>query len=119
MQRPKLSNKVKVERVQKLRESAVGYKKPESKLALEKPRPILDEVPVVKKLFVHIKNPDDHESLLALKQISSKFIGTTDIVLVLGDTKKSAIKLPFKVEPSDDFISELVKMLGEDAIVLK
>jgi DNA polymerase-3 subunit alpha len=66
------------------------------------------EVPVVKKLFVHIKNPDDHDSLLALKQTCGDFRGTNDIVLVLGAEKKSAIKLPFKVDGSDELISRLV-----------
>lgn len=72
-----------------------------------------------KKLFVHIKNPDDHDSLLMLKQVCSQFIGTTDIVLVLGAGKKSAIKLPFKIDPSDELVGSLVKILGEDAVVLK
>lgn len=72
-----------------------------------------------KKLYVHIKNPDDHDSLLMLKQVCSRFIGITDIVLVLGEGKKSAIKLPFKVDPTDELVGALVKILGEDAVVLK
>ncbi len=71
------------------------------------------------KLYVHIKNPDDHDSLLMLKQVCSRFIGITDIVLVLGEGKKSAIKLPFKVDPTDELVGALVKILGEDAVVLK
>ena len=76
-------------------------------------------VPLVRKLFVHIKNPDDAESLMKLKDICGKFPGTSDIVLVLGTEKKSAIKLPFRVEDSDDLIDQLVKQLGEDAVVVK
>ena len=72
-----------------------------------------------KRLFVHISNPDDHDSLLSLKQICSKFAGLTDVVLVLGEGKKSAIRLPFKVEASSELVSELTKILGEDAVVLK
>ena len=81
-------------------------------------RPILD-IPPIKKLFVHIKDPDDHEALLQLKRICSEFSGNTDIVLVLGADKKSAIKLPFKVDGSEALIGELVKQLGEDCVVLK
>jgi hypothetical protein len=73
----------------------------------------------VKKLFVHIRNPDDHDALLMLKQVCSRFSGMVDIVLVLGAEKKSAIKLPFKVDPTDELIGALVKILGEDAVVLK
>jgi DNA polymerase-3 subunit alpha len=72
----------------------------------------------VKKLFVHIKNPDDHDALLMLKQICSQYNGLTDIVLVLGAEKKSAIKLPFKIDPTDELMGALVKILGEDAVVL-
>jgi hypothetical protein len=73
----------------------------------------------IKKLFVHIKNPDDHGALLALKQVCSNYPGVDSIVLVLGADKKSAIKLPFSVESSDLLVGELVKLLGEDAVVLK
>jgi DNA polymerase-3 subunit alpha len=72
-----------------------------------------------KKLYVHIKNPDDHDALLMLKQVCSQFTGMIDIVLVLGAEKKSAIKLPFKVDPTDELIGALVKILGEDAVVYK
>ncbi len=125
MQAPKMSNKVRVERVNNFKQSAAGYKN--SAVSAKSPKPVpkspirtvIDEVPVIKKLYVHIKNPDDHDMLLALKQASSQFAGTSDIVLVLGDESKSAIKLPFKVEPSDAFIGTLVKILGEDSVVLK
>jgi hypothetical protein len=83
-----------------------------------KPRPIVD-MPPVKKLFVHIKDPDDHDALLQLKRICGEYKGHTDIVLVLGADKKSAIKLPFGVDGCDDLLGELVKQLGEDCVVLK
>ncbi len=73
----------------------------------------------LKKLFVHIRDPDDQESLLNLRQTCSDHPGLSDIVLVLGAEKKSAIKLPFRVEQSDILMGKLVKLLGEDAVVLK
>ena len=85
---------------------------------VEKPRPIID-IPPVKKLFVHIKNPDDHTALLSLKQVCGEYPGNTDIVLVLGESKKSAIKLPFRVDGSDALLGALVKQLDEDCVVLK
>lgn len=71
-----------------------------------------------KKLYVQIKDPDDHKALQALKETCSLHPGGDSIVLVLGADKKSAIKLPFSVE-SDRLIGELVKLLGEDAVVVK
>ena len=77
------------------------------------------EAIAIRKLFVHVKNTDDQKALVDLKQICGRYPGFTDIVLVLGADKKSAIKLPFKVDGSDNLVGELVKLLGEDAVVLK
>ncbi|MFY9227847.1 MAG: DNA polymerase III subunit alpha [Candidatus Microsaccharimonas sp.] len=73
----------------------------------------------LKKLYVHVKDPDDQDVLLKLKQTCSDFPGVSDIVLVLGADKKSAIKMPFKVDGSDELVGRLVKIVGEDAVVLK
>ena len=73
----------------------------------------------LKKVYVHIKDPDNQDALLRLKQTCGEFPGVSDIVLVLGEDKKSAIKLPFKVDGSDALIDELVRILGEDAVALK
>lgn len=85
---------------------------------------VKDATPVIavatpKKLYVHIKDPDDHASLQALKQACGLYPGTDSVVLVLGYETKSAIKLPFAVECTDMLIGELVKILGEDSVVVK
>jgi len=77
------------------------------------------DVPVLRKLFVHIKDPEDAERLMRLKDVCAKHPGTSDIVLVLGAEKKSAIKLPFRVEDNQSLIDELVRQLGEDCVVVK
>ncbi|MFZ2544946.1 MAG: DNA polymerase III subunit alpha [Candidatus Saccharimonadales bacterium] len=81
--------------------------------------PVPIAVAVPKKLYVHVKNSEDHDTLLALKQVSSQYPGLDSIVLVLGSDKKSAIKLPFTVDSGDQLIGQLVKLLGEDAVVVK
>ncbi len=92
-------------------------KKSEIKSAdMPKPTPF-DDTP--KKLYVHVKDPDDHAALASLKKISANHPGMSDIVLVLGGENKSAIRLPFKVEQSDTLMGEFVKLLGEDAVMLK
>lgn len=126
METPRMSSHVKATRVAEFRAKKSGGQvsapastpPPEKKPAAEPPRPIMD-IPPVKKLFVHVKEPDDHDTLMELKRTCSDFTGNTDIILVLGAEKKSAIKLPFKVDGSDDLISTLVKQLGEDCVVLK
>ncbi|MDX2775865.1 DNA polymerase III subunit alpha [Streptomyces caniscabiei] len=125
MDAPKMSSKVKAIRKAEYRAKKTGVPvaaapQPTEKPATtaEKPRPIMD-VPPVKRLFVHVKDPDDHQTLLALKQTCGEFVGNIDIVLVLGANKKSAIRLPFRVDGSDTLIGSLVKLLGEDCVVLK
>lgn len=80
--------------------------------------PVLEER-IIKKLFVHVKDTADERQLQMLKKLCSEYPGFTDIVLVLGADKKSAIKMPFRINPDDSLIGELVKLLGEDAVVLK
>jgi DNA polymerase-3 subunit alpha len=125
MEAPKMSSKVKAMRIaeHRAKHSKMSVSAPASTLPAEKPkavapRPIEDMRPI-KKLYVHIKNPDDHEALLGLKRICGHFPGVGDIVLVLGKDKKSAIKLPFRIDGSDELLGALVKQLGEDCVVLK
>ena len=73
----------------------------------------------LQRVFVHIKNPSDHESLLSVKRLCGKFPGMSEIILVLGDTEKSAIRMPFKVDSNSDLPKELVGLLGEECVVLK
>lgn len=122
MEAPKMSAKVKATRVAEYRAKKQGGSviAPASSAPADppKPRPIA-AIPPPKKMFVHIKDPNDHDALLLLKQACSNHAGTTDIVLVLGEDKKSAIKLPFRVDGSDELVGSLVKQLGEDCVVLK
>lgn len=75
---------------------------------------------ILKKLFLHVKDPNNQEALVQLKKACSDHPGLSDIVLVLGEDKGSAIKMPFRVDTNDDvLIGKLVKILGEDAVVLK
>jgi DNA polymerase-3 subunit alpha len=74
---------------------------------------------VLKKVFVHVKDPEDQASLMQIRSECSHFPGLSDMVLVLGPEKQSAIKMPFRVDGSDELIGRLVKILGEDAVVLK
>ena len=130
MEAPKMSSKVKAQRVAEYKTAkSGGAPTPSAPKAQSTPAPkastpssppvIAPEIPVVKKLFVNVKNPDDEASLRALRQICAEFGGNSDIVLVLGENKESAIRLPFKVDASDELVGELVKLLGEDCVVLK
>ncbi len=74
---------------------------------------------VLKTVYVHVKNTDDQAVLMQIKNECVKSPGLSDMVLVLGPDKQSAIKMPFRVDGSDELIGRLVKLVGEDAVALK
>jgi DNA polymerase-3 subunit alpha len=114
MEAPKISNRVKAMRIAASKAPATPAAPPAEKVKIV---PLAAQT--VKKLYVHIKDPDNHEALHALKQVCSDHAGLFDIVLVLGAEKKSAVKLPFKIDPSNDLISALSAILGEESVIYK
>jgi len=79
----------------------------------------IDDRAIQKKLYVHVKNPDDHDLLRRLKQSLNEYPGDHEIILVLGEDKASAIRLPFKVEPSDALRTTIADLYGADCVALK
>lgn len=78
----------------------------------------VDETP--KKLYVHVKQPDDHETLLQLKKCLNGFPGECEIILVLGEREqKSALRLPFRVDPQDSLKAQIAELYGADCVVVK
>ena len=71
------------------------------------------------RLYIHVKNPDDHDNLLKLKQSFNSYPGSCEVVLVLGEDKKSAIRMPFTVEPHDDLKASIGNLLGQECVALK
>jgi uncharacterized protein (TIGR02391 family) len=106
--------------MQQIQFASMLYSKYES--AINRDRSQLLNAPVdtdVEKVYAHVKNPDDSDTLLKMKAILNQHEGELPIILVLGIDKKSAIRLPMKVDGSDQLLAKLVKLLGEDAVVAK
>ena len=70
-------------------------------------------------LYVHVRNPADHDGLLKLKRSLNDFPGSSSAILVLGEDKKSAIKLPFTINPHDALLSSIRQLYGEECVILK
>jgi DNA polymerase-3 subunit alpha len=102
----------------KVRATRVMAKKPQTMAAKHVTMPVVAEE-VIKKIYVHIKDPDNHEALISLKQTCSLHPGISDIILVLGADKKSAIKMPFRVDANEALVNSLARILGENSVVLK
>lgn len=71
------------------------------------------------RLFLHVKDPSDQQKLISLKRICQAHTGSTDVVLVLGEVDKSAMRLPFRIEPATELLDKLQAALGEDCVVLR
>ena len=127
MDAPKISSAVKKERREAYRNQKNGvYPKSTVKNDAAKPQPKTHSAPVnvapeipASKLFVYIKDPNDHSRLVKMKSVCGENAGTTDVVLVLGEKDKSAMRLPFKVDANDNLLSQLKNTLGEECVVLK
>ena len=74
--------------------------------------------PLQSYLYI-LKDPNDHSRLVKMKSVCGENAGTTDVVLVLGEKEKSAMRLPFKVDANDNLLSQLKNTLGEECVVLK
>lgn len=127
MDAPKISSAVKKERREAYRNQKNGAS-PKSAVKNDAARPqskthsapvnVAPEIPA-SKLFVYIKDPNDHSRLVKMKSVCGENAGTTDVVLVLGEKEKSAMRLPFKVDANDNLLSQLKNTLGEECVVLK
>ena len=127
MDAPKISSAVKKERREAYRNQKNGASpksavkndaaKPQSKTH-SAPVNVAPEIPA-SKLFVYIKDPNDHSRLVKMKSVCGENAGTTDVVLVLGEKEKSAMRLPFKVDANDNLLNQLKNTLGEECVVLK
>lgn len=77
----------------------------------------VDETP--RKIYVKVSDPNDQQALLALKKIFNDFPGQSEIILVLGEKKDSAIRLPFRAEPSPELAQRIGQLLGSESIKIK
>ena len=127
MDAPKVSSAVKKERREAYRNQKNGASpKSAVKNDAAKSQPKTQSMPInvapeitTSKLFVYIKDPNDHSRLVKMKSVCGDYAGTTDVVLVLGEKEKSAMRLPFKVDANDNLLSQLKNTLGEECVVLK
>lgn len=112
-------------------ETMLGYKSTGKKKAPPKSKPLSDSVNSPKtndkqpksaapaKLYVHLTDPDNNEKLMLLKNVLGRYPGSTNVIVVIDRQSRQAIRLPDKVDPTQDLISEISKLYSEEAVVLK
>jgi DNA polymerase-3 subunit alpha len=92
------------------------------------PQPTSAAQPVIKneaaavtpnKLYIHVKNPEDQKALLLLKQTLNDYNGNQEVILVLGDETKSAVRLPFTVQVTDELKQKVGVIYGHECVAVK
>ena len=83
------------------------------------PAPTATQALAPPKLYVHVKDPTNETHLMQLKQHFNEFPGENEVILVLGAAKKSAVRMPFTVNPSIDLQQTIASLLGSECVALK
>ena len=98
------------------------YSSAPSNAPIEQPR-VLKEPPKdprKERLYLLIENANDTETLTAIRRLADIYLGMQEVVLVVKDgEEKKPLKMPFKVEISDELIGKLCELLGEDKVKVK
>lgn len=72
-----------------------------------------------RKIYIHVRDPGDSDKLLAMKQKMGEYSGIDEVILVLGEDKKDAIRLPFQTNAHKDLISAIGEIYGADCVAVK
>lgn len=95
-----------------------GPKKKQNKPDQPK-KPFVTYTPVEdkhKKIYIHVHNPDDHDKLLRLKQTLNTYPGSSEVILVLGEQKESAMRMPFTAAASEELARSVGDIYGNEYI---
>ena len=79
--------------------------------------PIDDREPP--KLYVRVPDPSDHDKLHNLKKLLNSYSGESEIILVLGTDKSSAMRLPFRIDPHPELRDAIGALYGNEHVILK
>ncbi|MBO7718480.1 DNA polymerase III subunit alpha [Candidatus Saccharibacteria bacterium] len=84
---------------------------------VEEPRIVITEPPKDRRkerLYILIENSDDTETLTAIRRLADIYLGMQEVVLVIKDgEEKRPLKMPFRVEVSDELLAKLKDLVGE------
>ncbi len=71
------------------------------------------------RLYIKLANSNDQQTLMQLKSVIDQHSGSTEVVLVLGDSdNRQVIKLPMQIGHTDEVHKSLAALVGEANIKL-
>ena len=71
------------------------------------------------KLYVHIKDPSDGSKLKQLKDKLQEFSGNDQVILVLGESKKDIVRMPFTTEICEELTRAVAEIYSADCVAVK
>ncbi|MCA9313778.1 DNA polymerase III subunit alpha, partial [Candidatus Saccharibacteria bacterium] len=71
------------------------------------------------KLYIHIKDPNDSERLVKIKQIALDNPGMSELILVFGESEKTALRMPFKVSINQEVVDLFKEGYEPETVILK
>ena len=73
--------------------------------------------PRKEKLYILIENPEDTETLTAIRRLADINLGFTDVILVLREGEnKRPLRMPFKVDACESLLKNLRELVGESCV---
>ncbi|MBR3168927.1 DNA polymerase III subunit alpha [Candidatus Saccharibacteria bacterium] len=73
--------------------------------------------PRKEKLFFLVENPEDVEMLTKLRELAMNNSGVQEMLMVIKENgEKRALKMPFKVEISSEFLNGMRELVGEENV---
>ena len=76
--------------------------------------------PRKERLYLLIEDANDTDTLSAIRRLADLNPGFQEVVLVLRDgERKRPLRMPFKVEVSDDLLKKLQDLIGEEKVKVK
>ncbi len=101
-------------------QKAPAAKKGSKKATNEKKKTeTVEPVSTIPTMYIHIKDTNDHDRLREMKRELSSVPGENQVILVLGEDKASAIRLPFTTNLSESLVANIKSLYGSDQVVVK
>ncbi len=90
-----------------------------SSAPIDEPR-VLKEPPKdprKERLYILIKNLEDTETLKSIRRLADINLGFQDVILVVKENgEKKTLRMPFKVEVTDEMMKNLQELVGEENV---
>ena len=97
-----------------------GYQNAKPAATIEEPKVVIKNPPKDRRkerLYILIENPDNTDTLAAIRRLADIYLGMQEVVLVLRDgEEKRPLKMPFRVEINNDLLEKLHDLVGKDNV---